>query len=315
MKSGAYKEIRLKELKKWQTFLIERFDPLSHFIMISLFVLAHFLLILLSQDTPFTYDSLTKLLFVTVGTILFFMKLRFYDEIKDYETDLDKNPTRPLPRGLVSHYDLKKAIESAILFEMVFFSINGWAGTLAIIIAIAYSLCMYKEFFIPTLIRPHLTTYATSHTVVTFFLSLAIFASLTNAFLWELPQDYFIFSLMSWLLFNIFELGRKTYQPQEEREGVPTYSNVWGRPGAILLVLAQAFLATWLSLKLSVITDDLYYQIVIAINGLLALSGLIYLISKKTVTGAIYRGFSSVYILLIYLALILIFIKPLMGFN
>ena len=68
---------------------------------------------------------------------------------------------------------------------------------------------MYKEFFIPNLIRPLLTTYAMSHTIVTGLFSIALLAALSQTML-DLPVEAYYFALANWGLFNVFEFSRKT---------------------------------------------------------------------------------------------------------
>jgi hypothetical protein len=297
-----YKDIRKDELNRWVKFISERFDPASHFIMIGLFVFAHYLV---ADASKFVKVAPHLIIYVGLGTAVFFMKLRLYDEIKDYEVDVAKNPDRPLPRGLLEHFDVKKAIELCIILEIIFFTSCGLPAFTAIMIAIIYSLLMYKEFFIGKLIRPHLTTYATSHTVVTFFLSLAIFSALSKLKVYDMDQDFYYFSAMSWLLFNIFELGRKIYQPCEERAGVDTYSSIWGKFGAVMLVFSHAVIASILALYVSTIQFYFMVNLLGVQLALLLIVSVIYLIGKTPKTGKIFRLFSSVYILLMYLSILL----------
>lgn len=301
MGMSDYKEIRKDELNRWVTFISERFDPISHFVMIALFVFAHYLV---AHASKFVKVAPHLIIYVGLGTAVFFMKLRLYDEIKDYEVDVAKNPTRPLPRGLLEHFDVKKAIELCIILEVIFFTSCGMPAFISILMAIGYSLLMYKEFFIPKLIRPHLTTYATSHTVVTFFLSLAIFSALSKFKFFEMDTDFYYFSGMSWLLFNIFELGRKIYQPCEEREGVDTYSSIWGKFGAVMLVFVHALLAAYLALHVSTIQFYTMVNVFGAQIILLVIVSLIYLIGKKPATGKLFRLYSSVYIVLVYVSIL-----------
>lgn len=296
-----YGEIRKDELLRWVTFLSERFDPISHFVMIALFVYAHYLV---ADASKFVSVESHLILYVGLGTAVFFMKLRLYDEIKDFEVDVEKNPDRPLPRGLLQHVDVKKGIELCIILEVIFFTSCGMNALGSILFAIGYSLLMYKEFFIPQIIRPHLTTYATSHTVVTFFLSLAIFSALSKLNFFDLDPDFYYFSLMSWLLFNIFELGRKIYQPCEEREGVDTYSSIWGKKGAFILVLVHALIASALCLYITTIQFYFMLTLLSVQIGLLILVGVIYVFGKGVATGKLFRLFSSVYILFVYLSIL-----------
>jgi len=292
-----YKDLRKEQIQRWMDFFHERFEPLSHLIMIVMFVAAHFFV---AQSSRTIILEPIQILWVTLGTTCFFFKLRCYDEIKDYEVDLAKNPNRPLPRGLIQHFDLKRAIENCIILEIIFFASCGLPGLVGILIAIGYSLLMYKEFFIGELIRPHLTTYATSHTVVTFLLSLAIFSAMGRFYFWNLDADFYYFALMSWLLFNIFELGRKVYQPIEERPGVDTYSSIWGKGGALALVFGHAILLSLACLYISTINFFLM-QTFLGINLLLLLAiGLIFFFDTKPRSGKLIRMYSSLYIVIVY---------------
>jgi hypothetical protein len=294
----SYSELRKDEMRRWTEFMQERFEPVSHLLMILFFVGGHYLM---ADASRFIILEPTQVFLVTIGVGVFFFKLRCYDELKDYDTDVEINPDRPLPRGLLRHNEVKRRIERCILVEVIIFtSCGSSAGFWAIAIAIGYSLLMYKEFFIPKLIGPHLTTYATSHTVVTFFVSVAIFSALSRYSPWQHHQDVYYFGLTSWLLFNIFELGRKTYQPSEEREGIDTYSSVWGKFGAFMLIFSQAALSSYFLLQISTIDLPLMKGWLIGSLSLLLLVGLAYLFTKKPFTGKLYRNFSSFYIVLIY---------------
>ena len=136
--------------RSWIIFIKERFDPLSHLIMILLFVMVH---ILFTKEIFPIYIPPIKLLILLLGVILFYFKLRLYDEVKDYELDLIINPNRPLPRGLLKLNDMYWGIGICILLELICFSFQGVNAITSLIIAILYSLLMYKEFFIKEIIR------------------------------------------------------------------------------------------------------------------------------------------------------------------
>lgn len=288
----GYLKNKFNLINRLGVFIKERFEPISHFFMIFVFWWAHQLM---TQSA----NTWAQNLLIFLGTSAFFLKLRFYDEIKDYETDKIINPDRPLARGLLSIDETKNFIVITIALTFLCFAIVSTKAIPAITLAIIYGILMYYEFFIPQLIRPHLTTYATTHTVVTFFLCLAIFCAHRDQYFWHLEGADLAFALMSWLLFNIFELGRKTYQASEERAGVETYSLIWTRPGAVALVLVQAVIAIFIG-PFQGSAQWISWIIV----GLLALSGLWYLVDTRVVSAKCYRLMSSFIIVLIYLNLI-----------
>lgn len=287
-------------MKNWLIFIKERFDPLSHLIMIILFITAHYLLARSLGLVQITYFSLLPLF---IGVTLFYFKLRLYDEVKDYELDVIINKTRPLPRGLVSHEGMYRGMAFCILVELICFGILGKHAIVAITIPILYSLLMYKEFFIREKIRPHLTTYAMLHTIVTTFLSLAIFCFISNTGFELIVQnkDFLYFAIINWFLFNIFEFGRKTFASSEERENVDTYSSLFGRSGATILVVSQIIIATFLSYKIESINHTKAFYALFAILLFFVVVGISYIITDKPKMAKIFRTGSEVYIILFYI--------------
>lgn len=289
---------------RWWQFIVERFEPISSLTMIAVFVIAHLVVLNFPLLTILGQIPL-RVLAVFGGVVFFFFKLRLYDEIKDYELDVVINPTRPLPRGLLLHRHLYLMIGTMIVIELFLFGVWGKAGLFSISLAILYSLFMYKEFFIPKLIRPHLTTYAMTHTIVTVLLGVSIFSSLLGFFPWQLPIYFWWFVFNNWFMFNIFEFGRKTFAQSEEREQVESYSKVFGRFGAVGLVLLQIAASLgclWMMGDLS--TWTLFYSAVLAVVMLLV--GLCYALFNRAMLAKVYRLYSSLHIVLFYLGFIII---------
>ncbi len=289
------------ELKKqnialrWLIFAKERFDPISHFIMVFIFIYAHV------QVAKFAKISTTEpikwnIFALNFGVLTFFFKLRLYDEIKDYKLDCVINPTRPLPRGLLTLKNVKQGIIFCIITELICATINGLSTLFVISISILYSLLMYKEFFIPNFLRPKLTTYAVSHTVISVFLSVILITALTNQYPWNNPPAIFSFCFSNWALFNIFEFGRKTFCKHEEKEGVESYSKIFGTIGAVMLTLSQSALAYILASRAIPIARELLGWSFI----LLAMQAIAFVTYNKGIMGKIYRTFSSFYIVIFF---------------
>lgn len=269
-------------MKAWISFLKERFDPLSNTAMITLLIFYH-------QSFSAKVISYDQIALCFLFSFSFFLKLRIYDEIKDYQTDLIHNPTRPLPRGLIT-------IKSAKRVLLVTFFIEG--ATLfydhhlsAILIPLwAYSLLMYNEFFIGSWLSKKLTTYAITHTFIIFIYSLFIQEFLNI----ELETtSTIILALSCWLCFNVYEFARKVYCSELEKD-VPTYSNVWGIKGAFLLTLSQVLMATICLLFLS--HDLIFASVAINLIALLFMSPL--LIWNRPKQAMIFRMTSNVFIII-----------------
>lgn len=214
----------------------ERFSLLVYGPMIFVFTLFN---AMISQSFKGLLSIQFSILFLMM--LSFFLRMRFFDEIKDYRTDLKIHPDRPLARGAVSIPEVKKWLMSLILFELV---LSYQLGSMAFLVhscAIFYSLLMYEEFFIGDWLGPRLTRYAVSHTFVSFIMSISVVVA-TGVAVQELSQRTLLLLLSNWMYFNLFEFARKTFSLSEEKQNVQSYSSIFGTRGAYLLSLSQVIL-------------------------------------------------------------------------
>lgn len=284
-------------MAKWWILIKERFSPASYVPMILLFTWANGLF--LSQSFKMDWDW-GRFAVVFALLLSFFFRMRLFDEIKDYEVDLKVNPTRPLARGVLSVAQVKKALLLLIVFELVIAGSLGLSPFLVHAIAIGYSLMMYEEFFIGELLRPHLTTYAVTHTFVSTLLGLSAGVAMTNADLSQLTWHHALFFLMNWAFFNLFEFARKTFAPEEERDHVPSYSNIFGCSGAWALSISQAVIGVGMIFFLKPhLLPPLALTLYVAVS-------LAYLLRKSKKTASLFRNLSGAYLLLHYIILVYI---------
>lgn len=287
----------MKYLHRWVQFAKERFNPLSYASMILVFISAHYVLFMnLIEQTENPFLNVLNLIPIVLATTLFFFRLRLFDEVKDMESDAVHHPERPLPRGMLSKNEVIRFAFVFMVVEVILFSYYGlWAFGGALVVSI-YSLIMYKEFFIKKWLRAHLTTYAITHTFVVVLMSLTIFTALFSESIIKIPGVLIYFSFAGWFLFNIFEFGRKTFASQEEKEGIKSYSKIFGRIGAVLLVLAMVILSIIFIKKTLTFTTN--FLILWSIP--LIFIALLYVWLDKPFIAKIYRGAASLYIIFIY---------------
>jgi 4-hydroxybenzoate polyprenyltransferase len=221
---------------RWMQFINERFPLLIHLITVSCFVLGNGTIAIHIQTGSLEFKTIALAILITLS---FFFRLRCFDEIKDFETDCQVNPTRPLARGVLEIPQVQHVIYSLTLFEIVLAALLGPPVLLTHTVAVAYSYLMYKEFFIGSWLSGHLTTYAVTHTFVSTLIGYSIISQFSGRGLDAFSQSTLVFSLLNWNLFNLFEFARKTYAPAEERQGVDTYSSQFSPGGAVLLSLSQ----------------------------------------------------------------------------
>lgn len=231
-------------LRKWWTYQAERFPLVAHGPLIAAFsfcAVAYSGLLREQEGWP----SWRPVLVAFVSCLLFFLQLRIADEFKDFEEDAKFRPYRAVPRGLVSLREL------GVVFAL--------CGTLQLALALwleprllvlltitwAYLALMSKEFFVRRWLAGRPVLYMVSHMAIMPLIDL--YATSTDWLVAGQPRPpggliWFLFAS----LFNgmVIEIGRKVRSPDDEEDGVQTYSALWGRRNA-LLAWWGVLLAAW----------------------------------------------------------------------
>ncbi|MCY6383003.1 UbiA family prenyltransferase [Hoeflea prorocentri] len=171
-------------------------------------------------------------------SLIVFMQLRACDEYKDGPDDQRFRPERPIPRGLVS-LRLILTIGAALVPVAVFVA---WLYFPPLIVLLAlvwvWLALMTVEFFVPDWLKARPILYLVSHMAIMPLLDLFV-----TGVEW-LPAGggpaaaLFLFLLLSFVNGCVLEIGRKTWAPENEREGVETYSNLWGVRRAVTVWIA-----------------------------------------------------------------------------
>lgn len=288
-------------LKGLKAIILERFHPAQYLPMIFVFTLSNGLYFGFKEHTPIQRLSLALTFLILLSA---FFRLRLFDEIKDYATDLKINPTRPLARNAISISQTKIIIIFLVLFEL---GLSFYLGLMPFLfhgLALTYSLLMYEEFFMGDWIRPHLTTYAVTHTFVSVLLGLSAATLVLGSEPLLLEKADFFFFLMNWAYFNLFEFARKTYARQEERSNVDTYSSLFKPVGAGLLSLSQVFIG--LVLLYSVLPAH-HYSVVLALGLVYIPFCLNYMLRTSISSAKLFRNITGIYLLAHYAMLAWIF--------
>lgn len=283
-------------MRNWLILIKERFNPGSYLPMIFVFTLANGLY--LAKAASYTFS--TGRFMVALALMLsFFFRMRCFDEIKDYEVDLRVNPTRPLARGVLSITQVKHGIFWMILFEIILAASLGLWPFIIHALAIGYSLLMYEEFFIGERLRPHLTTYAVTHTFVSVLLGISAATAIVDFNPQKIQFQDICFFLMNWCFFNLFEFARKTYAPSEERPQVPSYSNIFNPLGAGFLSWSQVALG--LILTVFSLSHYPHFYWLLIVGGLYTVLCFGYMMDPQVKMAKIFRAGTGVYLLLHYI--------------
>jgi hypothetical protein len=224
--------------RRLSAYLAERFPVLGHGVLIAAYYSSNQFLAraLTDPGRPMHYDWTTLLGAVTL--FCFFFHLRVFDEHKDYAEDAVHHPDRVLQRGIVTLRDLKLLGALAIGTGIVLSTLRGPQSLAAWGLAFGFSLLMLKEFFARDWLKRHFLIYATTHMLLMPFLSLLVFSFATGRWPWDAPGWYFVYAWVGFFVTFNWEVSRKIRAPEDEREGVETYTRIFGTYGAAYVVLA-----------------------------------------------------------------------------
>jgi len=174
------------------------------------------------------------------SSFLFFLQLRLADEFKDFEEDTRYRPYRAVPRGLVSLRDLGRVWVGCIGIQLL---LAFWLAPRLIVLLVltwAYLALMSKEFFARRWLKARPITYMVTHMAIMPLVDLY-----TTSCDWvptgvaRPPHGLLWFLVVSFFNGMVVEIGRKIRSPQDEEEGVETYSFLWGRRNAVIAWLAM----------------------------------------------------------------------------
>ncbi len=176
---------------------------------------------------------------------LFFL-LRLFDEFKDAEDDAKWRPYRAVPRGLVSFGEIRALIIFVIAFVIIVNAAVAPKLLVPLALSMAYIFLMWREFFVPAWLRRHPVVYMLTHMVV-----MPLIDFYTSGLDWivagaALPRGMLLFLALTFTNGCVIEIGRKIRLPENEEEGVETYSALWGRFRAAWIWLGVLTL-TWLT--------------------------------------------------------------------
>jgi 4-hydroxybenzoate polyprenyltransferase len=221
-----------------RAYLAERFPLIGHGLLIVSYGSSNqFLARALTEPGAPMHYGWSSLACAVVLLCLFF-HLRVFDEHKDYAEDCRNHPERVLQRGLVTLRDLRVLGAIAIATELVLAGLHSRAALVAVLVALGFSVLMLKEFFVGAWLRRHFLVYAVSHMLIMPLFALVVFAFATRRPPWEAPGWFLLYAFVGFFVTFNWEVSRKIRSPEDEREGVESYTKIFGTYGAAWVVLA-----------------------------------------------------------------------------
>ena len=228
-------------LKRLTAYLNERFPLIGHGVLIVSYY----------SSNQFLAEVLTrpgeKLLY-SVGSVLgaitifcIFFHLRVFDEHKDYEEDMKHYPHRVLQSGIISLWNLKVLGGIAIALELILASCwmpnDKPAALVSTLVVLVYSILMLKEFFVPKWLNKHFLIYAVSHMLIMPLLAMVVYSFATGEYFWTAPSWFWVYAFVGFFVTLNWEISRKIRAPEQEIEGVESYTKIFGTYGAAYAVL------------------------------------------------------------------------------
>ena len=252
----------IQNIKNFKIYLNERFPLGKNSIFVLIFTLSGYIYTGLLYNSKIINQIFSKeikvpmpwhkivALFIII--FMFFLQLRITDEFKDYEEDLKYRAYRPVQRGIISLKSLGKIGIATVIIQIMLAHVIDPEIIYFMIFVWIYMFLMAKEFFIKKWLTKRILIYALSHVVIMIFITLVI-VSATQYIVLDGAENIFEFGALQWYRHNIdfaliplftlnylngivLEIGRKTRRADEEEHGVQTYSKLWGRKKAVVVL-------------------------------------------------------------------------------
>ncbi len=291
-------------IRRWWVYQRERFPLVQHGPLILAFSFSAIAFSWMLRS-PAGWPSPLSVVVAFGSCLVFFLQLRIADEFKDDEEDRRHRPYRPVPRGLVTLRELGGLF---VLGGALQLGLALWLDARLLVLLLVtwtYLALMSKEFFVGEWLRGRHLTYMVTHMAIMPLIDLYATSSDWLVFQGHPPSGLFWFLLAS--LFNgmVIEIGRKIRSPQDEEEGVPTYSTVWGRRRALgtwWLVMGLALVCACLAAR----RIGFFLPLAIALGATFAaavLIGIRFLRQQTPGAGNWIENWSGVWTLVLYLSL------------
>jgi len=238
-------------LSRFLTYQKERFPFLGHGLLIAMFTFSAvaYSRICRGVDGFIDWQDFVVGFIATLGI---FLLVRVLDEFKDQEIDALYRQELPVPRGLVTLGELKWVGIATATIIILGISIQHPSMLWMLGLVLGYLALMTVEFFAHDWLSARPWVYAGSHMIIIPLVDL--YASGLDWYL-EGARPHlglFFFFCVSYFNGMVLEVGRKLKSPEAEKEGVVTYSSLYGvnkgsniLMGFLTLTAVMAAVACW----------------------------------------------------------------------
>ena len=311
----------IQNIKNFKIYLNERFPLGKNSFFVLIFTLSGYIYTSLLYNSKIMYLFTNgvkigifqyKIIALFIIVFMFFFQLRITDEFKDYEEDLKYRAYRPVQRGIISLKTLGKTGIVTVIIQIMLAHVIDPEIIYFMIFVWIYMFLMAKEFFIKKWLTKRILIYALSHVVIMVFITLVIVEAtqyivpknIFDVFILQRYRHNIDFALIPLFALNylngiVLEIGRRTRRTDEEEYGVQTYSKLWGRKKAVV-VLSLLFVIEYLLVILGLTHTYKEYFFFGGLTLLVILIVSIYFIVKflkKDLSGKIVETVSGLWII------------------
>jgi len=249
----------IQNIKNFKIYLNERFPLGKNSFFVLIFTLSGYIYTSLLYNSKIINQIFSKeikvpmpwykIIALFIIIFMFFFQLRITDEFKDYEEDLKYRAYRPVQRGIISLKALGKIGIATVIIQIIFAHAINPKIIYYMMLVWIYMYLMSKEFFIKKWLTKRILIYALSHVVIMVFITLVIVEAtqyivpknIFDVFILQRYKHNIDFALIPLFALNylngiVLEIGRKTRKTDEEEHGVQTYSKLWGRKKAVIIL-------------------------------------------------------------------------------
>jgi len=218
-------------MRKYFIYLKERFPLNTHIPIIAIFTFSA-ICYSLSATNSTEFVPISRYLLVFCLTFGLFLLLRISDEFKDHEDDMKYRKYLPVPRGLITLNHLKWVGIGILLVQAVILLLYP-SFLIIYCITLVYLALMFKEFFVEHWLKEHQLAYVFSHMMIIPLVDLVASSAHWSFEGINPPNALGWFFAVSFFNGILLEFGRKIKIPENEEEGVVSYSKLWGMRNAV----------------------------------------------------------------------------------
>lgn len=244
---NSFPENKQPFLKRFYIYQRERFPFIGNIVLIGAFTFSALSYSRISRDVE-GFVSLPTYLVGVFTTITLFLLVRIFDEHKDAEDDAMYRHELPVPRGLISLKELRMVAIPVLILQILINGLFAPKMLLLFFLAFGYLCLMGKEFFVAEWLKKHQLVYVFSHMMI-----IPLIDTYASGLDWLMeganpPKGLIFFFAVSFMNGIVLEFGRKIKAPEKEKEGVVTYSALYGANKACIYWIASLFITLLLSI-------------------------------------------------------------------